>query len=118
MDYDGKDRIALVDSGNNRIVILGPDMALVKLLDAPEYRFNDPKYLAFGDDGALFVADEFNHQIKIFDRAYTLIDTIGSGVQGDGDGQLNKPEGIDVHGDTVWVADTHNHRILRFEKAD
>ncbi len=116
IDFDGTNRIAVVDSGNDRIVILTKDLTLTRILKGTGFDFNDPKYIAFGDDGALFVADEFNHQIKIFDRDYKLIDTIGSGVQGDGAGQLNKPEGVDVSGDLVWVADTHNHRVLLFEK--
>lgn len=44
------------------------------------------------------------------------IDTVASGVQGNGADQLNKPEGVDVGGDLVWVADTHSHRVLLFEK--
>ncbi len=116
VDFDGENRIAVVDSGNDRIVILAADLTLIRILEGPGFNFNDPKYIAFGDDGALFVADEFNHQIKIFDRNYNLIDTIGSGEQGSADGQLNKPEGVEAKGDLVWVADTHNHRILLFEK--
>jgi DNA-binding beta-propeller fold protein YncE len=116
VDFDGAGRIAIADSGNNRIVVLAADLTLVRILKGPGYDFNDPKYVAFGDDGTLFVADEYNHQIKIFDTGYALIDTIGNGEQGSAEGQLNKPEGVAAKGDLVWVADTHNHRILLFEK--
>lgn len=116
VDFDGEDRIAIVDSGNDRVVVLAADLTLKRILKGPGFDFKDPKYIAFGDDGALYVADEFNHQIKIFDTNYELIDTIGTGEQGSRPGQLNKPEGVEVKGDRVWVADTHNHRILLFEK--
>ncbi len=41
----------------------------------------------------------------------------GSGARAaDGDGQLDRPEGVTVRGDHVWVSDTYNNRILLFKR--
>ena len=78
------------------------------------YLFRQPKYLATNERGWLLVADEDNHQIKIFDERYDLIGVIGDQTQGRGPDRLRKPEGVTTRGDIVWVSDTYNNRIVRF----
>ena len=40
------------------------------------------------------------------------------GSQGSGDGQLNGPYGLAVHGDCVYVAEYTNHRVSVFARGD
>lgn len=46
----------------------------------------------------------------IFDPQYRLLLTLGTA----GNEPLNQPEGVAVRGDTLWVSDTYNNRILRY----
>jgi len=87
-------------------------------------RLNNPRDLAFGAEGRLYVADTDNHAIRVVDLTAGTIDTVlGTGVVGTGsEGQaprsfaLNKPWGIafDARG-RLRIADTENHRVLRMQ---
>ncbi|HVC32010.1 MAG TPA: flippase activity-associated protein Agl23 [Chloroflexota bacterium] len=76
--------------------------------------FAEPKGIALGPNGDLYVADSQNNRIVEvnasgqFERAW--------GTKGTGNGQFNEPWGIAVnaHGD-VYVADTWNHRVQMFD---
>ena len=79
-------------------------------------RFDSPFGLAVGSNGAIYIADEDNHRIRmIFNGQVTTL--AGNGVEGFADGdaaeaQFNNPSGVAVSSDgTVYVADYHNHRI-------
>ena len=64
--------------------------------------------------GTLYVADSYNHKIKKVDPvARTSKTFLGNGEAGDGDNppQFSEPAGLSVAGDTLYVADTNNHRI-------
>lgn len=88
---------------------------------ATSAKLNTPSDVAVAADGTIYVADTMNHVV----RAITTdgnIDTIaGTGVRGySGDGgpadeaQLDRPYGLTVAADgSIYVADTHNHRIRR-----
>ncbi len=108
--------IYVVDPGNDRIQLLDEDLDFVGELRGPPFDFDEPKYIAFDDRGWLYVADENNNQIKVFDESRGLVCVIGTGRAGDGDGQLDRPEGVTVRGDHVWVSDTYNNRILLFKR--
>jgi DNA-binding beta-propeller fold protein YncE len=101
----------VADPGNNRIQVLNTDLEFVRALEGPGFRFHEPKYLAFDERGRMYVTDEYNHQVKIFDRDHRLLATIGSGQRGDGPDELYQPEGVTARGGQVWVADTYNNRI-------
>ncbi len=66
---------------------------------------------------ALLVADTYNHKIKMVDPAGRSVRTLyGTGEAGastpGGQVQFFEPGGLSVAGDTVFVADTNNHRIV------
>ena len=94
--------------------MLGPKLEFIAALGGTPYDFDEPKYLAFDGRGWLYVADEDNNQIKIFDENREPLAVIGSGRRGKGADRLNKPEGVEAVGDRVWVSDTYNHRILLY----
>jgi DNA-binding beta-propeller fold protein YncE len=114
IEIDASGTVYATDPGNNRIQILSPELVYREALGGPTYDFNEPKYLAFDERGWLYVADEYNHQIKIFDPERRRVAVIGTGERGEAPDRLNAPEGVTVWQDRVWVADTHNHRILLY----
>jgi DNA-binding beta-propeller fold protein YncE len=78
------------------------------------------------DDGGnrLFIADSNHNRIVVTTLSGQVVETIGSGIQGDGDGifsqaRFNRPQGLalersgppDSGADTLYVADTGNDRI-------
>ncbi|MBT6609044.1 MAG: beta-propeller fold lactonase family protein [Rhodospirillaceae bacterium] len=107
-------RVIAADSGNNRLMIYDRDLNFITQLCGAPYHFYEPKYLATTPEGVIWLADEYNSQIKILDHTYRPIGFIGTGEKGLGKGQLNWPEGVFVKGPDVWISDTYNNRILKY----
>lgn len=67
--------------------------------------------------GQVFIADTYNHKIKVLDPATRQVTTLaGTGKAGHKDGaarsaQFFEPGGLSVAGGTLYVADTNNHAI-------
>jgi len=94
---------------------------------ASDARLRAPRGIAFGADGALYVADAANHRVRVVRDG--VIDTFaGSGpvglpegeFAGDGEHRLEarfaEPSGLAVLDDgTVIVADAANHRVRRID---
>lgn len=79
-----------------------------------------PAGLAFDTFDNLYIADEFNHKIRMIDAKTNIITTIaGTGVPGDnGPGllgietQLNNPTGVAIGSDGILhIVDRDNHRV-------
>lgn len=79
-----------------------------------------PRDVELGPDGRLWIADEGNHVIRVYDPATQTMETaVGTFEAGDGgegdlgpDTALDRPHGVDVAPDgTVIIADTYNHRV-------
>ncbi len=77
-------------------------------------QLNFPRGLAVDPGGRLFVADDFNNRILIFDPPFAngeaAADSIGAGANG---GFAN-PKGLAMSGNTLFVADYFGNRVLRF----
>lgn len=71
---------------------------------------------ARGND--LFVADSYNHKIRHIDLTSGLVrSVVGEGVPGaerDGTLLLYEPGGLSLDGGELFIADTNNHRIIRY----
>ena len=54
-------------------------------------------------DGRVFIADTYNHKIKMLDPASGKVSTFATG--------FHEPGGLSIAGNTLFVADTNNHAI-------
>jgi len=76
-------------------------------------QFVNPRGVAIGPDGLIYVADSGNNRIQVFDQDGNFL--LKWGDPGSEPGQFNEPWGIAVASDgTVFVTDTWNHRIQSF----
>jgi DNA-binding beta-propeller fold protein YncE len=76
-------------------------------------QFASPVAMAFDSQERLYVTDELNHRITIFDSSGNFLGKWGA--FGVGDGELNGPAGIAIDTDDyVYVVDQHNHRVQKF----
>jgi thiol-disulfide isomerase/thioredoxin len=66
-------------------------------------------------DGKIYVADTYNHKIKILDpKAKTSQTFLGTGKPGHTDGSspsFYEPSGLAISGNKLYIADTNNHAI-------
>jgi sugar lactone lactonase YvrE len=81
---------------------------------------NAPRGLAIGPDGSIFVADTANSRIVKFDKLGNLLTAWGSRTPDKqtppAPGTFSEPWGIAVDSaGNVFVADTWNHRIQKFD---
>ncbi len=110
----------IADAGNNRLVNMTPDLEIIRIVAGAPYDFDGPRYLDFDSAGRLYVADKYNHQIKILsaDDALDVLLTLGSGRSGLGPGEFDRPEGVAIRAANVWFSDTYNDRIVRYRITD
>jgi uncharacterized protein (TIGR03663 family) len=80
---------------------------------AGEPQLVEPKGVAVGPDGRIYVSEGRGNRITVLNPDGTMAATWGRG--GAGDGEFNEPWGIAVApSGEVFVADTWNHRIQKF----
>ena len=122
-------RIFVADTVNNRIRVISADGATVSTYagngiesfadgSTSTASFAQPRGVALAADGRLFVADDFNHRIRVISGDGATVSTYaGDGVQSFADGststaRFSSPRGIAVAADgRVFVADIFNNRI-------
>ncbi len=63
-------------------------------------------------NGYVFVADTQSHQVTILDLDGGFVGSFGG--YGTGPGQMIKPQGLDIHGTEVYVAEQANDRVQVF----
>lgn len=78
------------------------------------------KLLADEKSGRLFISDSNHNRIVIAGLDGELIDVVGSGAIGAANGpyataQFDHPQGMVLHGDTLYVADTENHLLRKVD---
>jgi DNA-binding beta-propeller fold protein YncE len=99
---------------------LGP--AIDASFGRPGNALNGPKGIGYALDHKLYVVDTENHAIRMIDLDTGIISTVaGNGERGDGpDGdpsncRMNRPHGVFVTGNRVYIGDSENHRIRLLE---
>lgn len=124
-------RIAIADSGNDRVLVGELDGARAKITrvfgatrgfrDGEEPLFDHPQGIVFDAD-ALLVADAFNHAIREIDLVSGMTRTIaGTGKQlrtraDERAGALSSPWDVARAGDRVAVAMAGNHRLYMLDR--
>jgi sugar lactone lactonase YvrE len=87
-----------------------------------------PSSVVVDNDGNLWVADSYHHRVLRFNNAALKLNganadavlgqsdfvTVSSGLS---QSAFNEPTGLDIKGDTLYVADSKNNRVLRFNGA-
>ncbi len=107
-------RLWLADAGNDRLVILSPELEILGTVGGPDYAFDGPRYLDFDAAGRLYVADKYANRIKVLAPDGRLILTLGSGRGAHGPGVFDRPVGVAIRGADVCFSDTYNDRIVRY----
>ena len=63
----------------------------------------------------VYIADSYNHKIKVLDLKTQIITTVPFDLVTDGIGQLWEPAGVLELNNRLYVSDTNNHRILKMD---
>ncbi|MEI6127617.1 MAG: NHL repeat-containing protein [Pseudomonadota bacterium] len=71
--------------------------------------FTYPADVTVDTDGNIFVADTLNNRIQGLSDSWTAYES------GSVEGKLNRPFGIAAGNGFVYVADTFNHRVLKYK---
>ncbi len=98
--------VRALDSNGNSLLTIGTNGTV----SSSPGQFNTPTDLAFGPNGMLYVVDQNNSRVEIFNNDYSYNSSLGT--YGTGLGQFNLPFGIaiDSH-DYVYISDPLNNRI-------
>ena len=93
-----------------------PDHIFVKMWGghgADRSEFDQPRGIAIGQQGHVYVTDQNNHRVVVFDRLGVYIGEWGA--YGFSEGMFLFPSGIAVAADgSILVSDSGNHRVQRF----
>ncbi len=106
--------IWLADAGNNRMLLLSADLEIKRELKGAPYNFNGVRYQDVLSDGTVIAADKNSHTVKFIAEDGTLLLVLGDGKAGKGPGKFTTPEGVEVRGDTLWISDSGNDRIVKY----
>jgi len=106
--------IWLSDAGNDRMLLLSPDLEIKREWKGAPYDFDGVRYQDVLPDGTVIAADKNNHQVKFIAGDGRLLLVLGSGSANKGPGLFTTPEGIEVRGNTLWVSDSGNDRIVKY----
>ena len=71
-----------------------------------------PTALALDDRGNLYLADEWLNRISIYTGDGEFVRSWGR--SGSGNGELDRPAGLAINGDTIFITDSRNHRVQKF----
>jgi DNA-binding beta-propeller fold protein YncE len=111
---DGRGDIWLADAGNNRLLLLSPDLEIKAELGGKKYDFDGVRYLGLTSQGMIIAADKNNHAVKFIDASGDLLLTLGDGRPGKGVNRFTTPEGVELRGSTLWLSDSGNDRIVKY----
>jgi DNA-binding beta-propeller fold protein YncE len=106
--------IWLADAGNDRLLLVSPDLDIKLELGRRDYAFDGVRYLDLTQQGTIVAADKNNHVIKFIDSEGKLLLVLGDGWAGRGANRFTTPEGVELSGSTLWLSDSGNDRIVKY----
>lgn len=114
------ERIKTDIAANIKNVTNNSPVAALVSSDQSKGTLSFPARLAAGPEGNIFVADAGHHRILEITQDGKIINTIGSSTRGLKDGtyntaQFNRPRGIVMFDDKLYVADTDNHALRKVD---
>lgn len=101
------------DPGNHRLIVFNANLAPMYEISTWDPPFTEPKYISRDEAGRIYVADQYNNRIRVFNAE---AQELGGFAQGD----VKLPEGVLAQGGKAWVSDTERGRVLlyRLEQSD
>ena len=81
--------------------------------------FNSPHDIAFDGNGLMYVLSRAHSDIVIIDPdSDNLTPIFVLGAEGSGEEEFLNPESLEIVGDFLYVSDTENNRISKFDIPD
>ena len=108
-------QIYVVDCGNNRILVLNPDLTFSYSFGSKgstNGQFSSPWLIAIDNQGLVYVSDWGNNRIQVFTSEGKYISQFGT--RGSCPGQLQSPTGLVINNNLLYVAEYGNHRVSIF----
>ena len=113
----GRDGVwAVIDGSYHCVHIFDGQDQLVRNFSSNGKRnghFSNPYGLAFDANNHLYVSDRDKHRVQKFNINGGYLMQFGH--QGSGNGQLDSPDGIEVHNERLYIAECGNSRISVFQ---
>ncbi|MEN9578099.1 MAG: hypothetical protein RJA70_1108 [Pseudomonadota bacterium] len=133
--YDADGNLYFADSGNHRIRRVAPDGTITTIAgtgrpgysgdDGPgvDAKIRNPVDVEVTAEGTVYFTDTYNNCVRKVDTEGIITTAVGQcstnpkkrGFAGDGgpptEALLDRPYGIDLSGDRLYVADSYNNRI-------
>lgn len=101
----------LVADGD-RILLVSPELEVLGEWSGEPGGFERLSALAVLADGAVVAADAGSDRLVLMGEDGTRL--LDAGGTGEGQGQLGGPSGVTVVGETLWVSDPGNERLVKY----
>lgn len=116
---DSQGQIFVASSNRGKIEVFSPTGQPLRTLGsrgtAPGQMLN-PRAIEFDADNSLYVVDDLGGRLQVLDRDGNSMLIIGEQNQpGPANDRFNRPSGLAIDGDTVYVADTGNQRVQVYQ---
>ena len=114
--FDSKGNVYVSERENNNVQKFTHNGTFIKMWGSKgsgNGQFSIPYSIGIDSKDKIYVVDRENHRIQIFDSNGTFIDKVDNG-RGSSDNQFDRPEDIALSPFGIFVADTGNDRILKF----
>jgi len=115
---DSQGNIYVLERGGHALRVVRPDGKIYTVAgtgkagktDGPalQAQLSGPKHLCIGPDDRVYIADDQNHLIRVYDPEKETLST----VLGRGKIKVSRPHGVTARGEMLYIADSGNDRIL------